>query len=47
MGLTDVLCSDEAPCASWPSILEPQGQAEHREEALGVEEESDPADPPV
>jgi ABC-type transporter Mla MlaB component len=47
MGLDDVLRSDEAACASWPSILEPQGQAEHREEALGVEEESDPADPSV
>lgn len=45
MGLDDVLSSDGAPSASGASAVEPQGQAEHGEEALGVQEESDPADP--
>ena len=44
MGLNDVLRgSEQAP--SGPSAVEPQGQAEHGEEPLGVQEESDPADP--
>ncbi len=45
MGLNDVLCSDAAPSASGSSAVEPQGQAKHGEEALGVQEERDPADP--
>ena len=47
VGLNDVLCSDEAPSASGWSAVEPQGKAEHGEEALGVQEECDPADPTV
>ncbi len=41
MGLGDVL-----PCGA-ASGLEPRGQAEEREQPLGVEEEADPGDPPV
>jgi ABC-type transporter Mla MlaB component len=40
-GLTDVV-----PCGAG-SGLEAEGEAEGREEALGVEEEGDPADPPA
>jgi ABC-type transporter Mla MlaB component len=39
MGLGDVLPLDTA------SRLEPQGQAEQREQARGVQEEADPGDP--
>jgi ABC-type transporter Mla MlaB component len=39
MGLSDVL-----PCRG-ASGLDPQGQAEEREQPLGVEEERDPGDP--
>jgi ABC-type transporter Mla MlaB component len=41
MGLGDVV----SLCAE--SGLEPRGQAEQREQALGVEEEADPTDPPA
>ena len=42
LGLDDVLPCAE-PCAE-PSGLEPRGQPEQREQALGVEEEADPDD---
>jgi ABC-type transporter Mla MlaB component len=45
LGLGDVLPCD-TPCAD-PSALEPGGQPEQREQALGVEEEADPRDRPV
>ncbi|HEX5936969.1 MAG TPA: STAS domain-containing protein [Actinomycetota bacterium] len=45
LGLGDVLpCA--GPCAD-ASGLEPSGQSEQREQALGVEEEGDPRDRPL
>ena len=40
MGLSDVV-----PLCGGPLPFEPRGQAEQREQARGVEEEADPADP--